>query len=836
MQPALDAALERLKAGDLARAEALYRDILRADPAQPAALQFLGVIALQHSNYAAAAQWLEKAVQARPGYAQAHNNLGTALQALGRTTAAIAAFRRALALNPAYAEALNNLGSALHVAGDFAAAERCLHEALEARPGNARAHYNLANTLKALGRLEESAASFERALALKPDFAEAANNLGGILHKLGRYAEAERHYQRVFELRPESAQPQFNLAKLAQEQADPEEAMRRYRAAIELEPRNADARNNLGNVLRAQGRLEEAEACYRAALAIAPGHAAARNNLGNILRDLGRLEEAREWYAKALQIEAGPAEAYANMADILREKGRPQEALRWLQQALEARPDFPEAYCQLGQLLQEQGRREEAVACFRRALESRPDYPEALAGLLHQMQHLCDWSRFDELSQRMRRLIAAGGDARLPPFAMLALELGPAEQLRCAANWARLGFGPLAALRARLGFAPRPAAAEKLRVGYLSGDFRAHPVAHLCTGLLELHERARFEVTGYGIGPDDASAARARMIRACDRYADLRGLSHEAAARAIHADGIDILVDLSGYTQWSRPAILALRPAPVQVNFLGFPGTLGADFADYLVADRFVVPPGAEAHYAEKIAFLPSYQPNDQRRPAPGAAARAAHGLPADAFVFCCFNQSFKILPRQFDAWMRLLAALPGSVLWFTQSNAGVPGNLRREAAARGVDPARLVFAPWLAGDVADHYARLGLADLFLDTAPYNAHATASDALWAGLPVLTCPGETFASRVAGSLLSALGLPELIAGSGAQYERRALELARDPAALAALRAKLARRRAESALFDTARYVRSLERAYREMHRRRLAGEPPASFEVSGSDSC
>jgi predicted O-linked N-acetylglucosamine transferase (SPINDLY family) len=831
-------ALEHLRAGRAAQAEALCRAALQADAADAEAAQLLGVIALQHNKYAAAVPWFERALQARPDHAQAHNNLGTALQALGRTAAAIAAFRRALALRPAYAEAYNNLGSALLVAGEAAEAERALGESLRLRPGHPRALYNLGNALAALGRLEAAAESYARALQAKPDFAEAVNNLGGTLYRLGRHAEAERLYQRAFALRPQAAQAQFNLALLAELRDDPAEALERYRAAAALEPGNPDAHNNLGNVLRRQGRLREAEQAYRAALAAAPGHAAARNNLGNVLRDQGRLDEAGAWYASALggaPGEAGAAEACVNMAGIVRERGRPQEALDWLQRALTARPGFAEAYLQLGNLMQELGRREDAVAAYRRALELRADYPEALAGLLHQSQHLCDWRRFDELAARLRGIVAERQDARVPPFAALALDFSPAEQLRCATSWSRLGFAPLAALRGPLGLdraAPR-AADGRIRVGYLSGDFRAHPVAYLATGLLELHDRGRFEVLGYGTGPDDGSAERARMIAACDRYTELRGVAYEAAARGIHGDGVDILVDLTGYTQWGRAGILALRPAPVQVNFLGFPGTLGAPWMDYLIADDVLVPAGAEAAYAEKIVRLPLHQPNDHRRPRPGAATRAAQGLPEAGFVFCCFNQTFKILPRVFDVWMRLLRELPGSVLWLAESNGGVAANLRREAAARGVDPARLVFAPWIQGDLARHYARVALADLFLDTAPFNANATASDALWCGVPVLTCAGETFASRAAASLLTAAGLAGLVTRSLEEYEARALQLARTPALLAGLRAALAGPVASSRLFDAARFARSLEAAFEAMHRVRIEGRAPSDLRIPAS---
>jgi protein O-GlcNAc transferase len=792
----LDRALRHLSSGEFGQAESIYRQIIAAVP----------------------------------GHAPAHNNRGIALQRLARGGEAIASFRRAIELKPDYVEARNNLGSALDAAGAAGEAVACLQEALRLRAGHAPTHYNLGNALKTLGRLEAAVVQYQEALRLKPDFAGAANNLGGVLQKLGRFAEAEELYRQLAAAGRGDARVHYNLGALAQLQADAATALENYRRALELDPRNADAHNNLGNVLRGFGRLDEAADHYRQALALAPDHAEARNNLGNSLRDGGRLDEAREWYEKALAADPAQAEACANMASVLKEKGQPDQAMRWLRRALELKPNFPEALYNLGNLMQEHGRRAEAIACYENALKAKPDYPEALCGLLHQRLHVCHWAGFEDLQARVRALTTRG-NARMPPFALLGLELSPAEQLAAARNWARTGFGPLAALRARMGLERSVEPKRRLRIGYLSADFRAHPVAYLSAGLFELHDRASFEVHGYGCGPDDGSAMRKRMIEACDRFTDVRGRSYEDCARAIHADGIDILVDLVGYTQWSRPEILALRPAPVQVNFLGFPGTLGADFMDYIVADDFLIPEHSRPHYSEAAAYLPSYQPNDQRRPRPGRATRAEHDLPADAFVFCCFNQTFKILPATFDVWMRLLQGVPGSVLWLTRSNEQVAGNLRREAAARGVDPQRLVFAKWIQDDLEQHYARVALADLFLDTYPFNANATASDALWCGVPVLTRAGETFISRAAGGLLTQLELPELITHSPTEYERRALELARAPAALASLRERLFHRSNTARLFDTARYVGTLESLYRAMWERRIAAQPPTALHAA-----
>jgi predicted O-linked N-acetylglucosamine transferase (SPINDLY family) len=413
---------------------------------------------------------------------------------------------------------------------------------------------------------------------------------------------------------------------------------------------------------------------------------------------------------------------------------------------------------------------------------------------------------------------------------MMAIPSSSADQLRCAQNWVANRLASIARLRDGLGFRFPRGPKSRLKLGYLSADFHQHATAYLIAELFELHDRTRFEIWAYSYGADDGSALRQRLVRACDRFTDIGSSSYEAAARQIYADGIDVLVDLKGYTRGARTQILALRPAPIQVNYLGFPGTLGADFVDYIITDRFITPPDQEPFFTEQLVYLPDcYQANDRQRPiAEQTPTRRECSLPETGFVFCCFNNTYKITPEVFTIWMRLLQKLPDSVLWLLEANPAVATNLRREAAARGVALERLVFAPRMS--LAEHLARHCRADLFLDTLPVTAHTTGSDALWAGLPVLTCAGETFASRVAGSLLTAIGLPELITHSLAEYEARALHLAVHPNELAALRERLAQNRLTAPLFDTPRFTRHLETAYRMMWEIYLKGEPPRQIKI------
>jgi predicted O-linked N-acetylglucosamine transferase (SPINDLY family) len=377
---------------------------------------------------------------------------------------------------------------------------------------------------------------------------------------------------------------------------------------------------------------------------------------------------------------------------------------------------------------------------------------------------------------------------------------------------------------------PRRTAGDRIRIGYFSADYSGHATMHLMAGLLELHDRERFEVTGFSFGPVVQDAVRARVESAFERFVEVGNRSDREVAALSRELSIDIAVDLKGYTSEARPGIFAHRAAPVQVGYLGYPGTLGAGYVDYLIADRMVVPEGSEGYYQEKLVYLPdSYQVNDaKRRIAETRYERQELGLPREGFVYCCFNNNYKIMPAMFGVWMRILGRVPGSVLWLLEDNAQAAKNLRTAAEQQGVSSERLVFAPRVAA--GEHLARHRCADLFLDTLPCNAHTTASDALWAGLPVLTCLGQGFAARVAGSLVRAVGLPELIAASLEDYEELAVQLAQDPRRLEGLRARLEANRGSAPLFDTARYARHLESAYTLIHARHRAGLPPASIEV------
>ncbi len=573
-----------------------------------------------------------------------------------------------------------------------------------------------------------------------------------------------------------------------------------------------------GNAQKAAGALEDALASYRRSLEVAPDYLPAMYNIGLVLRQLNRPEEAEQQFRRIRSLHPRDADVIFHLAALLAVQSRLAESVEMYREVLLLTPENPYVWVGLAHTHTLAGARDQAVKCYETALRFAPDNATFRGGLLHAMQLICDWSRFEELCELQRRSVREETVFEISPFPFLCIPSTAQEQLQCARAYAR----QFKAAPGRRAFPHPREKRSRLKVGYFSADFREHSMAHVLAELFELHDRASVEPVAYSCGPDDGSPMRARMLRAFDDFVDISAMSDSEAAARIHADRVDILVDLLGYTQHARLDIFAMRPAPIQASYLGYPGTMGAEFIDYLIVDDYIAPAGRTRDYSEQLVYMPgSYQVNDRRRPLSGTPPRKAVGLPENAFVFCCFNQANKILPAMFASWMRLLKAVPGSVLWLVENSPWTSQNLRREADGHGIAPERLIFAPTLPYEA--YLARIGAADLFLDTFPYNAHATGSDALWAGLPLLTLSGETFASRVAGSMLNAVGMPKLITRSLEDYEARALHLARNPRELAALRARLSANRTIAPLFDTPAFTRHLESAYRQMWELHRAGE-------------
>ena len=675
------------------------------------------------------------------------------------------------------------------------------------------------------GRLDEAEAVYRSLLERQPDVAEVLHSMGVLQAQRQNLADAVVWMERAAEADPGHVTARVNRGNLLQALGRQEEALSSYGDALGIEPGHLEARLKHGGLLLAQGRPAEALASYDRALELKPDWIEALNGRGMALARLGRNAEALESYDRALTCDSGNAEVLNNRGALLADMGRHEEALSSYDRAIAIRPDFPGFIDNRAGLLRLMARHEQVSQAYSRLLELTPEDGHALGHKLYADTQICEWSQREADVRRLLRHVEAG--ANILPFTVLVSVDSGEAQLQCARNYARRKY-PAAAKPLWNGESYRN---SRIRVAYLSADFHLHATSQLMAELFERHDRGRFEISAWSFGPETGDAMRARLRSAFENFHDVRNVGDAEVAARLRAGEIDIAVDLKGYSKDSRPGIFARRAAPVQVNYLGYPGTTGADYMDYMIGDAEVIPEGHEAYYSERVVRLPdSYQVNDTKRMiADHTPTRAEAGLPESGFVFCCFNNNYKITPEIFDVWMRLLKAVPGSVLWLLEDNAAASRNLRREAQARGVDEGRLVFAGRVLPPA--HLARQRLADLFLDTLPCNAHTTASDALWAGLPLLTCRGNAFAGRVAASLLRAVGLPELITDDLGAYEALALKLATTPGELAALKAKLSQNRLTHLLFDIDRYRRHLESAYMTMVEQQRQGKPPRGFSVA-----
>jgi protein O-GlcNAc transferase len=781
---------------------------------------YQGNLRMHEQQFAQAAASFLKALSIDAAQPQVHVSLGNAYDRQGQWELAAASYERALALGMRDAPTLNLLGTVHMKLGHLPDALQSYQEAIRLDPSYAQAHSNLGNALRLQGSLPAALQSCQRAVQLQPQLPDAHNNLGTVLMELKDAAGALSCFDRAIELNPEFAEAFSNRGVALTLLMRPADALASHERALRINPAAAEALNNQGNALLDLDRPEEALASFDEALRIHPDYPEALTHRGNALHRLGKLDAALESHVAALKLRPSYVDALNNRGNVLVSLRRFDEAVEQFDRALAVDSELPEVRFNRGNALRTVGRLVDAVSSYERALKQQPDLPFLFGNWLHAKMQICDWNglegNFEELARRVE------SDTQVfNPFTVLATPLNGAQQRRVSESYVRHQL-PLRGDRKSASVEPMP---KRLRVGYFSADFHDHATAYLMAELFEQHDRSRFELVAFSFGPTTPSAMRTRLEKSFDQFLVVNSLSDREISEKAREAGIDIAVDLKGFTQNCRPGIFAHGAAPVQASYLGYPGTMGADFIDYLIADEIVVPAEHRSFYSEKIAYLPgSYQVNDSKRAVSDRIfTRAEAGLPEHGFVFCCFNNNYKITPRIFDVWMRLLDRAADSVLWLLEANPQAAENLRAHAAARGVAPHRLVFAPRM--DLPEHLARHRLADLFLDTINCNAHTTASDALWTGLPVLTCIGETFAGRVAASLLHAVQMPEMIANSLEEYEALAGRLASEPELLAAMRAKLDHDRLEKPLFDARRFARHIESAYLQMAERSRAGLQP-----------
>lgn len=749
-----------------------------------------------------------------------------ALHQMGQSIEARNAYLEVLNIDPRHFDSLHMLGVIAYQSDMLEPSIKLISEAIGIKPDEAAPYNNLGNALLKSGRFNEALTCYDQAIHRNPEYASAYNNRGNALKELNMLEEGLLSYNRAVELKPDYANAYNNRGNIQRALCVPTEALLSYEKALTLSPNDADIYVNMGIALSDLKRAEDSLDCHEKAIALNPRSAEAFNNRGKTLKDLRRLDDAIESLRTALALKPSFVDAHLNLGITLAEMRRFDEALYCYEKALEIRPDFAKAYINRGLALMEMWRFEAALADFEKGYEINPKAEFLLGILLHQKMSLCDWEGLDEHLATLEVKILAGQRAS-PPFALIGLIDSPRLQRKASEIYANANHP---SLQLPVEFAKK-STGQPISIGYYSADFHNHATAYLMAELFESHSSEKFELYGFSFGPQTQDEMQQRVSRTFDRFIDVSNVSDRKIASLSRELGIDIAIDLKGHTAHSRPGIFAEKCAPIQVNYLGYPGTLGAAYFDYMIADTTVISQQTESCYSEKIVYLPHcYQVNDSKKLiSEQHFTQQEFGLPESGFVYCCFNNSYKILPKTYDAWMRILKAVEGSVLWLLEDSPTVVRNLRKEAEARGISGDRLVFAKRM--PLADHLARHRCAHLFLDTLPCNAHTTASDALWAGLPLLTLQGEAFQARVAASLLHAMGLSELVMHSQQEYEATAIALALNRTKLDAVRRKLTANRATSPLFNTGLFVRHIESAYESMQSRYLAGKASDHIWVS-----
>ncbi len=800
-------AIQHHQAGRLKAAEQIYQQILQVEPTHADALHLLGLLNAQTGNHQSAAQYIYRALTVKPHSAEVHANLGNVLREQGKPDEAVRILERALQLEPDNAAAQNNLGNAFQDQGNLDDAIACYRRAVELKPNFAEAHSNLGNALKDQGKRNEAIACYRRAAELKPGYAAPLYNLGIVLRDLGNLDEAIAHYRRAVELKPDYAEAHNNLGNALKEHGDLDEAIACYHRALELKPNYAAAHNNLGIVLRDLGKLDEAIVCYRRAEALKPDFAEAQNNIGMVLRDLGKLDEAIAHFRRAVELKPGFAEAHYNLGKAFKDQGNLDEAIACYRRALALLPDYADAHSNLGNAFKGQGNLEEAIACYRRALDLRPDYAEAFNNLGNAFR---DQGNLDEATACYRRALELKADYATAHSNLLytlqyCTGVTPAALAEAHAEFDRQHAAHLYGAVAR--HEKIHDAHDRPRLGFVSPDLGRHPVGYFLVRVLENLRRGQQETICYSdrIVKDGLTH---RLQAAATKWRDVIGMSDERLVEQIRADRIDILFDLAGHTAHNRLLVFARKPAPIQISWIGYEGTTGLAVMDYLLADHLMVPEGSERHYREKILRMPDgylcYDP-PETAPLVDPPPSSTNGFA----TFGSFNNLAKITPEVVAVWAKILLAAPTARLTMKYRGLGDQTVKKRFLdlfAAHGVGQERLDLLAW--SSYSDYLATYHQVDLALDPFPFSGSTITCESLWMGVPVITCPGETFASRHSLSHLSNVGLTETIARDSDDYVELAVSLAGDQPRLAAMRSGLRERMAASPLCDGERFATNL----------------------------
>jgi protein O-GlcNAc transferase len=825
LQIVLQQATQAFQGGNFDGADLILREILQNDINSADVIFDLGVAYAKANRFMEASAIFYCLQSYKCDDARIPYNLGLIHSLQGRHQLALAAYDLALNIQPDDAEVLINKGSTYNDIKNYVLALEILEKAIQIRPDIPEAWSNKGIALNNLNLYQESISAYNQAIKLAPNYHEAWSNKSVPLNKLKRFLEASETCDKALTLKPDYAEGWSNKGITLNELKRYDEAIAHYDKALTLKPDYAEGWSNKGITLNELKRYDEAIAHYDKALTLKPDYAEGWSNKGITLNELKRYDEAIAHYDKALTLKPDYAEGWSNKGITLNELKRYDEAIAHYDKALTLKPDYAEGWSNKGITLNELKRYDEAIAHYDKALTLKPDIDWVSGALLHAKMKICCWSGFTDSLENITKKVVAS-ERIVNPFPLLALTDNTLLHKQSAEIYVQDNY-PFNPILAPILKRPKN---EKIRIGYFSADFKNHPVAFLIAELFEIHDRSNFEIYAFSL-VEAADDMRGRLQLAFNHFIEVQGMSDIEIAQLSRGLNIDIAVDLTGITESSRTGIFSYRAAPIQVNYLGYPGTMGADYIDYIIADKVVIPLDTQSCYAEQIVYLPnSYQVNDRKRIISDKKfTRQEHGLPEYGFVFCCFNNNYKILPATFEGWMRILKAVEGSVLWLFQDNSWAVENLKKEAEKQGIAPDRLVFAERL--PLAEHLARHSQADLFLDTFPYNAHTTTSDALWTGLPVLTLMGRSFASRVAASLLKAIGLSELITTSQEGYEALAIELALNPRKLTGIKSKLADNRLKTALFDTPLFAQNLESAYIKMMERYQTDLQPKHISIT-----
>ena len=829
-----------------------YKNSLEIDPVYAEAHNNLGNVYKELDQYDAALESFQNALNINPEYIEARYNLGLTLQKLGQDTS-IKNFKKVLEVKPDFAEAHNNLGVVLKSAGDLNQAIKSFKDATNINPRFFEAFNNLGNAFMDIDELDDAVKSYEQAIAINPESPQLINNLGNAYKKLGRLKNAVNSYEKAIKIDPITPSFHNNLGVAYYDSGLLDKAISAYKKALSIDPEYAEALNNLGTVYKDLGNYKDAINYFKQSITISPMYSDAYSNLGVVFKKIGQLDNSIKSYNKALSINHKDADTLNNLGialdnnESLNEainayesslKYRPNyadaynnlgitytklrqfdEAKKANDNALKLKPDFAEGFAARGRIFTELKKIDEALLCFQRANDINPSLAYNFGSILNAKMNICDWHNLPSLLDQLNIKIS-NNEMAIVPFDLLGLIDDPELQGKSSKIYADNEFPKNESLPKLECYSEH----LKIRVGYFSADFRMHPVATLTAELYEMHDRDYFEIFAFSFGPNTQDDMTRRIKDGVDHFYNVSSMSDQEIALLSRSLEIDIAIDLGGYTADSRTGIFAISAAPIQVSYIGVLSSMGSKYYDYLIAGKTMIPKRNQKFFTEKIAYLPSYQVNDSKELPPDIKInRKDLGLPEEGFIFCCFNNTFKITPAVFDSWSRILEQVEHSILFLYADNNNAKLNLTKEISKRGIDVNRLFFGESLPRD--QYLARYRVADLFLDTRPYNAGTTASDAMRMGLPVLTLKGNSFNSREASSIINSLNLPELITSTEEDYESLAIKLAKQPKKYLKIKDKLLANLSTAPLYKTALFTKNIESAYKAMYERNQNGLDP-----------